>query len=98
MVPGNSKSLWDAVGASRDIGANVLPASMTLGNLDIGEHERSSSFASYFEQKIKSITDSTIIDDNVYNGAQKMMVEDSMFMSTREVEACIKSIMTAKGA
>ena len=46
MVPGNSKSLWDAVGASRDIGANLLPESMTLGNLDIGEHERSSRFAS----------------------------------------------------
>ena len=74
------------------MGASFLPASMTLGGQKINEHERSNCFATYFEEKIRSITNSTLVDPNVYNGVNKMVAGDEMFMSISEVKSCIKSI------
>ena len=91
-IPGNSKSLWNAVNASKDIGASLLPGCMTLDGVKVNEDKRSSCFASYFVRKIKSITDNTLIDSNVYNGSKKLEANNEMFMSITEVEKCIKSI------
>ena len=46
LLPGNSKSLWNAVKAAKDIGADSLPGSMTLGGRKVIEHDRSGCFAS----------------------------------------------------
>ena len=59
IIPSNSKSLWSAVKTSKDMAASFLPASMTLGGKKINEHERSNCFATYFEEKIRNITNST---------------------------------------
>ena len=55
-------------------------------------HERSEVFARFFENKVKEITDSTLVDQQVYNGRRKIFATDEMFMSIHEVETCIKSI------
>ena len=39
IIPCNSKSLWSAVKSSKDIGANIIPVSMTLGGQKISEHD-----------------------------------------------------------
>ena len=91
IVPGNSKSLWNAVKASKDLGASALPVSMTLGGEKISEHERSNCFATHFEEKIRLITNSTVIDPNVYNGIRKMVASNEIFMSITNVEQCIKN-------
>ena len=66
IVPGNSKSLWKAVNEAYDNGASTLPDCMTLDGKVIGEHERSDCFVNFFENKVKQITDETIIDPSVY--------------------------------
>ena len=70
IIPGNSKSLWDAVKMSKDIIVNSLPKNMTMNGMPVSEHDRSNSFASFFEEKVRLITDSCIIDPLVYNGRQ----------------------------
>ena len=65
---------------------------MTLGDVSLGVHEWSECFASYFEQKVKKITESTIIDHQVYSGKRKLFAGCEMFMSTQEVDKCIRSI------
>ena len=72
--------------------ANILPVSMTLGGQKISEHDRSDCFATYFEEKIRNITNSTLVDQSVYNGVRKMVAGNEMFMSIGEVENCIRSI------
>ena len=58
----------------------------------MSEHERSECFAKFFENKVKEITENTIVDQTIYNGVRKIFAGDSMFMSSQEVECCIKSI------
>ena len=92
IIPGNSKSLWNAAKTAKDLGTTNLPASMTIAGWSIGEHERSECFASFFSEKVDKITNETIVDPNVYNGIRRMTACDQMFMSSNEVESCIKSI------
>ena len=65
---------------------------MKLNGLVVGEHERSGCFASFFENKVKTITDNTVVDETVYNGVKKVEAGDLMFMSINEVAKCLKSI------
>ena len=65
IIPGNLKSLWNAVNIAHDNGASALPDCMTLDGRPIGEHERSDCFADFFENKVKQITENTRIDPSV---------------------------------
>ena len=94
LKPGNSKSLWDAVKTAKDIGTSTLPCSMTFGDVKIEEHERSDYFASFFDEKVKTITDRVKIDDLVYNASRKIDADNQMFMGPADVIECIKSIMS----
>jgi hypothetical protein len=86
IIPGNSKSLWNAVKMSMDSVIDPLPDLMTRGGVPIGGHERSGCFAAFFSEKVSSITDSTLIDPLVYNGTKKLAAGNFMFMSTNEVQ------------
>ena len=92
MIPGSSKSLWKAVSAAKDIGISTIPNTMTFGNKIINEHERSDCFASFFEEKVRTITESVVIDPNVFNGSRKIHAGDLMFMGPGEVLSCMKSL------
>ena len=71
IIPGSSKSLWNAVNSAHDTGTNSLPDCMKLGGVQVEGHERSEVFARFFENKVKEITDSTLVDQQVYNGRRK---------------------------
>ena len=92
IIPGNSKSLWNAVKAAKDIGTSNLPVAMKIAGRSISEHERSDCFAAFFVNKVETITNETIVDQNVYNGVPKLVAGNQMFMSINEVENCIKCI------
>ena len=49
-------------------------------------------FAAFFCNKVESITRETQVDQNVYNGRQKLAADSRMFMSMNEIEICIKAI------
>ena len=55
-------------------------------------HERSGHFASFFEDKVRAITKSTVVDPYVYNGRRKIVAGDHMFMSTHDFRKCLESI------
>jgi hypothetical protein len=77
IIPGNSKSLWDAVKMSMDSVINPLPDLMTLGGVPVGGHERSGCFATFFSEKVSSITNSTLVDPLVYNGEKNLLLATS---------------------
>ena len=86
LRPGDSKSLWQAVNAAKDIGTSALPQSMTFNNQAIHATLRSDCFANHFLEKINSITNAVNSDPNVFNGTQGVIEDDLMFMSTDDVK------------
>ena len=67
LVPGNSKSLWNAVNHARDININDIPQAMKLEGKLINNLDLSNSFAEYFDNKVKKIVESCRVDEEVYN-------------------------------
>ena len=72
IIPGNCKSLWDAVKTAKNGGVDCLPEKMTIGNVTVLGNERCNFFADYFESKVKAITDSTVVDPCVFIGDRKL--------------------------
>ena len=92
IIPGNSKSLWDAVKIAKDAGFDPLPNEMKFNNVTVTGVNICEQFASFFENKVKTITDEAIIDDEIYNGTSRMVARDQMFMTRPEIYECIKTI------
>ena len=92
IIPGNSKSLWNAVKMSKDNAINSLPDFMTLGGVQVSEHELPSSFAKFFANKVNVITNGVAVDPAVYNGKKKLDAGNHMFMTTNDVKKCLESI------
>ena len=53
---------------SKDNAINSLPDFMTLGGVQVSEHELPSSFAKFFADKVNVITNGVAVDPAVYNG------------------------------
>ena len=92
LVPGNSKSLWNAVNHAKDINNNNIPSTMRLGGINIEESNRSNAFAEFFDEKVKKIVLSCKVDNNVYSGQQKMNCLNDNFMTLENVSIAMKSI------
>ena len=46
-MPGNSKSLWQAVKLAKNLGANNIPKNMSLNGEGMSGHEISEGFAEF---------------------------------------------------
>ena len=92
LVPGNSKSLWNAVNLAKDINPNTIPHNMSDNGSNIDPNNLSDAFAQFFDNKVKSIVDTCKVEDNVYNGTTKVFSHESNFMTTKNVSDAIKSI------
>ena len=86
IVASESGWEWQIVGRGGKAGTNVQRG------VPVGEHECSGCFASFFEEKVRVITNSTIVDPSVYNGKKKIDAGNLIFMSTCEVRQCLESI------
>ena len=62
IKPGNTKSLWNAVNASKDIGHSSLLNVMSLDGKVVSGKERSQCFADFFEQKVRNMLNEPFID------------------------------------
>ena len=51
ILPRNSKSLWQAVKISKDVGISTLPKIMKYGDSDVTGIERLDCFARFFSEK-----------------------------------------------
>ena len=92
IIPGNTGSLWKAVGVAKDVHNNQLPKSLfESGNL-IKNEDVSETFARYFDNKIKDVLSDIAIDPNVYNGSKKVQSDTSFFMTPTLVRECMDSL------
>ena len=85
LVPGNSKSLWNAVNYARDINHNDISPIMKLGGKIIDNLNLSNSFAEFFDKKVKKIVESCKVDSQVYNGKRKENCTNENFMRIENV-------------
>ena len=92
IIPGNSKSLWNAVKIAKNTNVSSIPISMYLNGQLISEQEIPDAFASFFYEKIKNIVTLTEIDQTVYNGTNKLHAANENFMSEMELIAAINSL------
>ena len=60
ILPGNSKSLWNAVKVSKNIGTCSLPKAMTVNGVKVDVHERSNHFATNIYPPYMSVVIQTL--------------------------------------
>ena len=65
---------------------------MRLGGINIEESNRSNAFAEFFDEKVKKTVLSCKVDNNVYNGQQKVNCVNDIFMTLENVFKAMKSI------
>ena len=92
LIPGNSKSLWNAVSLAKDINPNQIPTSMNYNGRNLKPTEISETFACFFDDKVKAIVESCRVDNDVYNGKRKVNTNDKNFMTRDNIIKAIKSI------
>ena len=92
IKPGNSKTLWDAVNKAKDCNINSIPETLFLNDQKISDPDRASTFANFFSDKVKLITNTASINNNVYNGRKLLNAQSSPFMTSDNILACLKDI------
>jgi hypothetical protein len=67
ILPGNSKSLWDAVKIAKNKGVEVIRQVLYLNQQEIKNENSQDLFPSFFDNKIRAIINSSNINEEVYN-------------------------------
>ena len=92
ILPGNSKSLWDAVKIAKNINIPTIPENMYYENNLISKDQLPNTFADYFEKKVQTIVREQKISDSVYNGKKKINCQNENFMNTINLKNAIQSL------
>ena len=92
LVPGSSKSLWNAVNLAKDINPNEIPPKMKIAGKTIHTDDLSESFAEFFDNKVKRIVETCEVDSSVYNGKRKLNCNTENFMTVENVSNAMKSV------
>ena len=92
ILPGNSKSLWDAVKIAKNQNTPTLPDIMSVNEINIKNKDLPLEFAKFFSNKIAQITSTTQISNAVYNGTKKVNYENSFFMTDTDILESLRSI------
>ena len=90
--PGNSKSLWRAVGIAKNMNTDELPETMYYNGVEIDNKELQEAFAEHFEEKISTLINNAVISQNVYNGSEKIRTNDKNFMTPDKVLESMKGL------
>ena len=80
-VVGDNLSLWKAVKVAKDLNVNELPTTMRENRNEIDENELPDRVASFFHNKVKNLSESATIRNDVYNGQKKVSPDNKMFIS-----------------
>ena len=92
IIPGNPKSIWNAVKVAKNTNVANIPSTMYLDGIQIQNNELPDAFASFFEDKINKILNETVIDPEVYNGKTKLNAQSQNFMTESDVLLAVKSL------
>ena len=94
IIPGNNKSLWDAVKIARDIEPTPLPSILTRDGKSYDRMAAPTAFSEYFKSKISVLEESATIDEEMWNGERIINSENVNFMTPERVEECLKNLKT----
>ena len=92
IIPGNNKSLWDAVKIAEDIEPTPLPPILTRNGTSYDRMAAPTAFSEYFKSKISVIEESMTIDEDMWNGEKIINSESNNFMTPERVEDCLKNL------
>jgi hypothetical protein len=92
IIPGNNKSLWDAVKIARDIEPTTLPETLTRDGISYDRMAAPMAFSKYFKSKISVLEESATIDEEIWNGEKIINSESVNFMTPERVEECLKNL------
>ena len=67
LLIGNSKSLWDATRIAMDKECIDIPEQVHNGQYTYKNEDIPEAFANYFMDKVETIAQSTVIDEDVFN-------------------------------
>ncbi len=96
VIPGNNKSLWDAVKIAKDIKPTPLPPILTRNETSYDRSVAPTAFSEYFKSKISVIEESMTINENMWNGKKIINSESFNFMTPERVEDCLKNLKSKK--
>ena len=65
---------------------------MNLNGIQVEGLRIADWFAEFFDKKIKTTVDKVHIDDDVYNGKQKMKAGNLDFMTKTDIISCVKML------
>ena len=71
-------NLWRSVKIAKNLNYNSIPSNMTLNGLPLNINERADAFATFFNEKTTSHARNSKICPNVYNGTNKIIVQNRM--------------------
>ena len=74
IIPGNTKTLWDAVKIAKDVNNPKLPNHMLRNNTEIPKNELPNTFAEFFISKVNSIVDEQVISTQFTMVSKKLAV------------------------
>ena len=92
IIPGNNKSLWNAVNLAKDVNPNSIPKIMKHNGIEIAVSNLSDAFADFFDKKVKDIVSTCEVDNDVYNGTRKVTSPNSNFVTIENVNNVLKSM------
>ena len=94
IIPGNNKSLWDAVKIAKDLEPTTLPEKLIENERSYNRNEAPSAFANFFKSKIRKLEEELIVEPGVWNGERIVDAEEIDFMTPDKVAECLKGLKT----
>ena len=92
LIPGNTKSLWDAVKIASDINVSGLPDTLYENGIELPKDSVASAFGDMFTKKVKLLVESTAIHPQVHNGNQKIFHHNNPAITAIDILECVKSL------
>ena len=87
-------NIWRAVNVAKNQNHDSIPTNLTLNGLPVLPSAAADAFAKFFKEKITSHVNNTVVSQTVYNGKNKLIVQNRNFMTKNDVGECIRSLQS----
>ena len=95
-VGANKGDLWKAVRLAKGVNVEQIPLNLTYGGIPVAQTDSANAFASFFSKKIENLVKDTAPNLNVYNGKNKLIVQNRNFMCREDIIECLRSIKSKR--
>ena len=92
IIPGNNKSLWDAVKIAKDIEPTPLPTTVSKEGINYTGGDVPVAFSNFFKSKIVNLGKNLTTTEGVYNGRTFIKSEEVNFMTADRVSECLNEL------